>query len=451
MSQLYLSLGVMILLTIMTTTLYAATIEVEGYRPDMNAIPELYPEKYPGLTAKQAPHGVPIPTHFSWCQSHICSPNLQQHITYTPLCFLHASLHMLNDRINYAIEKAKLGLPGVYLSRQDYLDFSHLHGYGQNPLEEGGEGVDVMEWARQFGIPDETCNPWQSDGKNHQNKDESQRCRNCMMLYNDQDQHCWNIENYVKYRVESYNFVRGEKEMMNEIYQNGPIQCGAVVDDEMIYNYAGGIYNDFGRLENAAVDHDLTIYGWGEVEQEDGTIEPYWLVRNSWGSNIWGSNGMFLVHRGNNTMRLEERCLFANVDISELIDHMAGKNVGTMFGLINPAAGDKPRLFPPNWEKLPHNYGPADAADKELAEQRKLDSWFEKNLYTKLSDQRRDEANQDIIIGAPKSTSTSIFEWVFSITGIVTIGIILAVFSAGWLYWSSTSQSDGYQPIPQLP
>lgn len=51
--------------------------------------------------------------------------------------------------------------------------------------------------------------------------------------------------------------------------------------------------------------HDISIIGYGE---EDG--QPFWLVRNSWGTH-WGEDGFFRVCRGTNNIAIESDCSWA--------------------------------------------------------------------------------------------------------------------------------------------
>lgn len=88
-------------------------------------------------------------------------------------------------------------------------------------------------------------------------------------LQDDKLPHCWAVPDFVKYRVSSYGFVRGEAAMMTEIAARGPITCGIAVDDDFCFRYTGGVWHD--RNNSTDIDHDVEVTGWGE---ENG--EKYW-------------------------------------------------------------------------------------------------------------------------------------------------------------------------------
>jgi len=68
-------------------------------------------------------------------------------------------------------------------------------------------------------------------------------------------------------------------------------------------DYTGGIYcDDTGDME---IVHDVSIVGYGVEEGQ-----PYWLVRNSWGTH-WGEDGFFRVCRGQNNIAIESDCSWA--------------------------------------------------------------------------------------------------------------------------------------------
>jgi cathepsin X len=108
---------------------------------------------------------------------------------------------MISDRIRHALHGR--GVPDVTLSRQDVLDCAGSVGYGENEGG-GGEGVDVMEYMRQYGIPDETCNIYQGVPKKC---DMDQRCTNCLMAGRDRNASCFPVKKFVKYKVKDYGYV----------------------------------------------------------------------------------------------------------------------------------------------------------------------------------------------------------------------------------------------------
>lgn len=199
----------------------------------------------------------------------------------------------------------------------------------------------------------------------------------------------------------------------------------------------------------------------------------FWVIRNSWGS-YWGHNGFFLLERGVNAMRLEEKCLFANPDVSELNAHLAGNSVGSMFGLIPPSAA--PRMLPPGWKRAKHDFMTAKEVAAGKKEGEDVDAWIEANLpngrpvsyamYPPLDAAVKPAAEGSetaggvalLATGAPVTTaaapaaegtetankpSSSIFEtaWFW-----VTIGFaVIAVCTYYCLI--RTGQSRGYEPI----
>lgn len=122
-------------------------------------------------------------------------------------------------------------------------------------------------------------------------------CRNC-----DPHEPCFIPDKYPVYQVDQYAFFSGEENMMQEIYQRGPIACGVDSTSEL-HNYTGGIFID----QTGAVDinHEISVVGFGV---ENGT--KYWLVRNSWGQ-AWGDNGFFKIIRGVNNLAIESECTWA--------------------------------------------------------------------------------------------------------------------------------------------
>lgn len=95
------------------------------------------------------------------------------------------------------------------------------------------------------------------------------------------------------FRVKGIYNLSGEKEIMTDIMNNGPVICGFSVKDTFGTN-RGLIPNThvYGEYGSDIGGHAVCIIGWGE---EKGT--KYWLCRNSWG-NTWNGDGTFKIQRG---------------------------------------------------------------------------------------------------------------------------------------------------------
>jgi cathepsin X len=148
-------------------------------------------------------------------------------------------------------------------------------------------------------VTDETCSSYQARGlSNGIQCAPINVCKNC----DPSGSACYVPDEYLVYGTDEYGEVQGEVNMMQEIYQRGPLACGIAVPDSL-ENYTSGIYHD--TTGDQDICHDVSIVGYGV---ENGT--KYWLVRNSWGAH-WGENGFFRVIRGINNIAIESDCSWA--------------------------------------------------------------------------------------------------------------------------------------------
>ncbi|XP_061056752.1 cathepsin B isoform X3 [Eubalaena glacialis] len=94
----------------------------------------------------------------------------------------------------------------------------------------------------------------------------------------------------------SYSVSGSEKEIMAEIYKNGPVEGAFSVYSDFLL-YKSGVYQHVtGEMMGG---HAIRILGWGV---ENST--PYWLVGNSWNTD-WGDNGFFKILRGQDHCGIE--------------------------------------------------------------------------------------------------------------------------------------------------
>ena len=98
------------------------------------------------------------------------------------------------------------------------------------------------------------------------------------------------------YGQSSYS-VRGEANIMKEIYENGPVE-GTFTVYEDFANYKSGVYQHV--TGSSLGGHAIKIIGWGVTEAG----VKYWLIANSW-NETWGEKGYFRMLRGYNECGIE--------------------------------------------------------------------------------------------------------------------------------------------------
>jgi cathepsin X len=111
------------------------------------------------------------------------------------------------------------------------------------------------------------------------------------------------------YGADEYGVVRGEAAMMAEVFARGPIVCTINSHPAEFKHYKGGVITCDKLGLNAdecrgTLTHLVVIAGWG-VEEATGL--PYWIGRNSYGTQ-WGEGaggGWFRLERGRNTLQIE--------------------------------------------------------------------------------------------------------------------------------------------------
>ena len=97
------------------------------------------------------------------------------------------------------------------------------------------------------------------------------------------------------YGLNAYS-VSGEANIMQEIYENGPVEASFTVYNDFT-NYQSGVYQHV--TGSTLGGHTVKMLGWGV---ENGV--KYWLCANSWGVS-WGDRGYFKIRRGNNECGIE--------------------------------------------------------------------------------------------------------------------------------------------------
>uniref|UniRef100_A0A914DGJ9 Uncharacterized protein n=1 Tax=Acrobeloides nanus TaxID=290746 RepID=A0A914DGJ9_9BILA len=93
-----------------------------------------------------------------------------------------------------------------------------------------------------------------------------------------------------------------EEKIADWVSQHGPVSFGVNVTKPM-YNYKSGVFNPSPEdcRQKSLGAHAMTIVGYGEL---DG--EPYWLIKNSWGTHYGIDSGYLRMKRGVNSCGLAD-------------------------------------------------------------------------------------------------------------------------------------------------
>ena len=200
-------------------------------------------------------------------------------------CWAFGAVEAMSDRI--CITSGQTDQRRV--SAQNLLSCCSSCGFGCD----GGYPANAWKYWKETGISTgglygdkNTCQPYFLPPCNHHIDGSYEDCKDivdtpsCVKSCND-----GNGVNYFSDLIKgsSAYSVSGEDNILQEIYQNGPVEASFTVCEDFV-TYKSGVY------QHVAVK----IIGWGE---ENGV--KYWLCVNSWNSE-WGDGGFFKIKRGNN-------------------------------------------------------------------------------------------------------------------------------------------------------
>lgn len=255
-----------------------------------------------------------LPDTFTWSQvngTNFLTTSRNQHIpVYCGSCWAHGSTSALSDRLNI------IQGPGVL--SQNLLSVQNVLSCGNDKTScgtcEGGDDGPVYQYAKEVGIPGESCSNYMAvDTTCNSGSVSNKNKPNCYTCSPSGFPACKEITTYPKLYVSEFGDCSGYAKMKAEIFARGPISCGIDATDKM-EAYTGGIYSEKGAVD---IDHIISVVGWGV----DATSkDEYWIVRNSWG-NPWGESGYMRIVTSKNTgpagtgnNAVEEECAFGVVD-----------------------------------------------------------------------------------------------------------------------------------------
>jgi len=196
-------------------------------------------------------------------------------------CYAYSSLAMNEARLRIKT----LNQQQKVFSTQDIVECAQ---YSQG-CEGGFPYLISGKYAEDFGLVEESCNP-----------------------YKGQDGTCTTPKSCKRSYSTNYHYVGGfygacnEALMRVELVKNGPLAIAFEVYDDF-FGYKGGVYHhtfvkdikNFKFNPFQLTNHAVLLVGYG-VEND----EPYWIVKNSWGTE-WGENGFFRIRRGTDECAIE--------------------------------------------------------------------------------------------------------------------------------------------------
>eukprot|EP00088_Acartia_fossae_P034356 TRINITY_DN3527_c0_g1_i4.p1 TRINITY_DN3527_c0_g1~~TRINITY_DN3527_c0_g1_i4.p1 ORF type:complete len:267 (+),score=54.65 TRINITY_DN3527_c0_g1_i4:2-802(+) len=215
-------------------------------------------------------------------------------------CWAFGAATAMSDRICIHSQ----GKHHVHVSTENLLSCCWSCGFGCNG---GFPGAAWSYWKRQGIVSGGTydshqgCQPYQiKPCEHHVNGtrgpcEEGGKTPKC-------HQYCENKNYLVSYKSDlsygatSYSIKRDEKQIQQELINNGPVEAAFTVFEDFP-NYKTGVYQHVSGKPLGG--HAIRILGWGV---EAGT--PYWLVANSWNYD-WGDNGTFKILRGSDHCGIE--------------------------------------------------------------------------------------------------------------------------------------------------
>ena len=129
----------------------------------------------------------------------------------------------------------------------------------------------VYQWAKQSGIPHESCSNYMAvDTTCRAGKVSNKNKPECYTCSPSGQPACKEIKKFKKLRVSEFGTCSGYAKMKAEIFARGPISCGVDATDKM-EAYTGGIYSEKGA---ESIDHIISIVGWG---LDATTGDEYWV------------------------------------------------------------------------------------------------------------------------------------------------------------------------------
>jgi len=128
----------------------------------------------------------------------------------------------------------------------------------------GGMSAEVYMFAKNNGIPEESCQNYLAKNPELFECSAIQKCADCTHPKGQQPGdkgNCWATPRYPVWKVSEHGLVQGADRMKAEIFARGPISC-AIDATKKLEAYTGGIYSEAKLLP--IPNHEVSVLGWGK-------------------------------------------------------------------------------------------------------------------------------------------------------------------------------------------
>jgi len=249
-----------------------------------------------------------LPKNFDWRDKEEMCPSLNEIRDQSTCgsCWAFGSVEAMTDRICISSNGT---VNDIHLSAQDVTSCDHLTDMGCN----GGVPETAYTYYKRSGVvtggnygDKSMCWSYQlAPCEHHINSTHLPQCDgdsktpSCARKCENGDS--WADSKH--YGSTTYN-LKSVDDMMQDIYQNGPITAQFFVYSDFL-NYQSGVYQHKIGHGQMLGGHAIKILGFG-TDEASGL--DYWLVANSWNTD-WGDAGYFKILRGSNNCQIENFAL----------------------------------------------------------------------------------------------------------------------------------------------